>query len=373
LEAKFLREKAAHSFRVAVLIVLASKVLIFSLGFVVTYLNEDTSSPVAIIRNQFCRWDSPHYIDIAKNWYVNVGEQRLFIVFFPLYPILIRLTTFGFQYMNLSALLVSNISSMVAVVHLFKLAKLDFGEDVAKKSVLYLSIYPTAYFLCAICTEGLFLALVTACFYYARCREWPLAGFLGMFASLTRINGLLLSPALTVEYLSQREWKLKNLDDNFFWSGLALVGFLIYLVINYQVTGNFFTSMEIERTHWYQSIDPLLGLQRAWWWGTAAPSPGNITVGSAQIVFAILGLSGVIGSFLRLRLSYSVYALFTWMMSVSTGWWISVPRYVMAMFPLFILLGLFGRKKEINHVGIPVFLTSLCFFTILFSEGEWAL
>jgi len=251
-----------NSFKLAILIGLMTKVLIFSLGFVVTYLNEGLSSPVSILMRQFCRWDGPHYIAIAKNWYVNAGEQRLFIVFFPLYPILVRLTTFNYQYINLSALLISNVSSVVAMAYLFKLAKLDFGEDVAKRSVLYLSVYPTAYFMCAIYTEGLFLALVTACFYYARLGKWPLAGFLGMLASLTRINGLLLLPALAVEYLSQRKWKLRNLDANLFWSGFALIGFLLYLAINYQVTGSFFTFIEIERTHWHQSIGPLLGLSR---------------------------------------------------------------------------------------------------------------
>lgn len=360
-------------FNVAILAVLMSKVLIFSLGFVVTYFDEGPSDPLSIVMRQFCRWDSPHYIDIAKNWYVNVGEQRFFIVFFPLYPLLIKLATFDWNYVNLSALLVSNISSVVAVAYLFKLAKLDFGDEVAKRTVFYLSIYPTAYFLCAIYTEGLFLALVTACIYYARLNKWPLAGFLGMLASLTRIIGLSLLPALTIEYLSQRRWKLKNLDAKLLWPTMTLAGFLIYLAINYQVTGNFFTFMEIEKTHWHQTIDPLLGLERAWEWTISGTFPHNLTVGAAQIAFATLGLLGIIGGFLlRLHSSYNVYMLFAWMMSISTGWWISIPRYMMVLFPLFILFGLFGRRRKFNYIVAPTFLALLCFFTILFSHDVWA-
>jgi len=274
--------------------------------------------------------------------------------------------------MNLSALLISNVSSIIAMVYLFKLAKLDFGDDVAKRSVLYFSIYPTAYFLCAIYTEGLFLALATACVYYARKGRWLVAGVLGMLSSLTRIFGIILLPTLIIEYLLQRKWKWREVNINILWSGLVLVGFLIYLIINYKVTGGFFTFMEIERTHWYQSIDPLLGLERAWRRAISASFPENITVGSAQIIFALLGLLGVAGSFFCLRLSYSVYMLFTWMMSVSTSFWISVPRDVMAMFPLFILLSLCGRRKEFNYIAISVFSVSLYFFTILFSLGQWA-
>lgn len=181
-------KRFSNPFMEAILVALISKALIFSLGFAASYIIEGPSSPLAILMRQFCRWDSPHYIDVAKYWYVNVGEQRFFIVFFPLYPLLIKLTTFDWQYANISALLISNVSSIIAVVYLFKLVKLDFEDDVAKRAVFYLSIFPTAYFLCAIYSEGLFLALVVACTYYARLEKWPLASFLGMLASLTRIK-----------------------------------------------------------------------------------------------------------------------------------------------------------------------------------------
>ena len=155
-------QRIPHSLRVAILVVLLAKVLVFSLGYATTYLNEGPAPPLQIVMNQFTRWDSPHYIDIAKNWYVAQGEQRIFLVFFPLYPILIRLSTVDLNYINLSALLVSNISSIIGFTYLFKLAKFDFDDNVAKKAVLYLSIFPTAYFLSAPYTEGLFFALTIA-------------------------------------------------------------------------------------------------------------------------------------------------------------------------------------------------------------------
>lgn len=365
--------KFLHCFKGVIFIWLISHVLIFSLGYVVTYLNESVPSPLSILMRQFCRWDAPHYIDIAKNGYVNSGEQRLFIVFFPLYPLLIRLATFNYQYINLSALVVSNISSLIASIYLFKLAKLDFEEDIAKKTILYISIFPTAYFLCAIFTEGLFLALAIASIYYARKERWWATGICSMFATLTRSFGLVLLPTLIVEYFLQRRWEWRKTDRNILWSGMVVVGFAIYLLINYQVTGNFFTFIEIQRTHWYQSLNPLQGLANSLGWATTAQFPENITVGSAQIIFAILGLSCIIGSSrIHLRLTYRIYALFTWLMSVSTGWWISVPRYILTMFPLFILFGLYSQRREFDYVAIPISVASLCFFTILFSLGTWA-
>ena len=53
------------------------------------------------------RWDTPHYLDLARHGYSNHGELGLFIVFFPAYPALIRVLTLltGDAYM--SALLIS--------------------------------------------------------------------------------------------------------------------------------------------------------------------------------------------------------------------------------------------------------------------------
>jgi Gpi18-like mannosyltransferase len=366
-------KKIPYPLKIVILITLIVKIFIFSLGFAASYMNEGAAPPLSIIMRQFSHWDSPHYIDIAKNGYVNEGDQRFFIVFFPFYPVLVRLITFNFDCINLSALIVSNVSSIFAAVYLFKLAQLEFSDDAAKRAVLYLSIFPTAYFLSAIYTEGLFFALVIASVYYARAGKWSIAGFLSLFAALTRIAGLLLLPTLIIEYLHQKKWKLKDVNANILWLSLALAGFLIYLGINYQVTGSFFTFMEIERTHWYQFIDPVQGLSNAYNWAISATFPENITIGSAQIIFAVFGLLVVTAGFLRrFRPSYNVYMLLTWMLSVSTGWWISIPRYVMAMFPLFILLGLLARKRIIHYAIVAVFTAALCFFTVLFAMGLWA-
>jgi hypothetical protein len=323
--------------------------------------------------NQFTRWDSPHYIDISKNWYVNHGEQRFFIVFFPLYPILIRLSTVDLDYINLSALLVSNISSIIGFTYLFKHAKLDFDDDVAKRAVLYLSVFPTAYFLSAPYTEGLFFALTTASIYYARSAKWPLAGILSLFAALTRLAGLLLLPVLFVEYFHQKEWKLRRIDLNTFWTTLALIGFSIYLNINNQVFGNPFMFIHYQQNHWYNTIDPLLGLTRAWGWATTATFPENITIGVAPLAFGIVGLLAILaGLKLHLHLSYNLYMLLTWLLSISTSWWISVPRYVLAMFPMFILFGLLANRDIVNRALILCSSGALCFFAVLFAMGQWA-
>jgi hypothetical protein len=366
-------QKIPQSVKLAILVVLAAKILIFAVGFATTYLNTGAHQPLAIIMDMFNKWDAPHYVDIAKNWYVNTGDAANFIVFFPLYPILIRLFTVDFNYATLSALIISNVCSLIGFLYLYKLAKLEFNDGVAVKAVLFLSVFPTAYFLSAPYTEGLFFAVVIASMYYARLGRWEFAGLTSLFAALTRLAGLSLMPVLLVEYFHQRGWKPKKLDLNILWVFSALAGYLIYLNINYQVTGNPFTYMTIEATHWSNRFDPKSGVMAAYSWATTASYPSNITIGAAQLAFAIFGLMILgVSVWKRLRPAYILYMFLIWALSVSESWWLSVPRYIMTMFPMFMLFGLLARRKSVTIAVAVVSLALLCYFTVFFARGWFA-
>jgi hypothetical protein len=363
------------SAKIAFLIMILSRILVFAVGYAVTYFNGGPASPFEAVLGMFNRWDAPHYVAIARNWYATDPslDAYNFIVFFPLYPILIRLFALNLDYINLSALAVSNVFSIVAFLYLYKLASLEYDEGVAVKAVLFLAVFPTAYFFAAPYGEGVFFALTIASIYYARLGKWHFSGLLSFLAALTRIFGLLLFPVLLVEYLHQRDWKPRKAQLSIVWTLLALAGFLIYLGINYTVTGNAFTFMTIEAIHWGTMLDPFSGLNAAFSWATTASYPDNLTVGVAPIAFAIFGLLMIVASIpRRQRPVYIVYMFLSWALAISTSWWISVPRYIMAMFPMFMLLGLMSKKRSFViawTIGSGVL---LCYFSGLFARGWWA-
>jgi hypothetical protein len=375
-------DRIPKSVKLAILIVVLAKVLVLGIGFV-TYAGspeQPNPSVYTILTHQFARplvaQDGPHYLAIAQNWYDGNASHDAsnFIVFFPLYPLLIRLAAVDLSYNGVAAaaMVVSNVSSVIALIYLYKLAKLDFSDGVAQKAVLFLSIFPTAYFLSAPYTEGLFFALTISCLYYARLGKWPLAGFLGFLAALTRLGGLLMLPVLLVEYLHQRGWNLKKLQLNLLWIFGVLAGFLVYLNINNQVWGNALKFMEIERVHWYNTLDPLLGLSRTWHWLTTEPYPNYLILGVAPLVFLVFGALVIgVGFWRRFRPSYMALMVLSWLLALSTSMWISVPRYVMAMFPMFILLGALTQKKTLNLAIVVAFVVPLCYFTWLFSLGNF--
>jgi Gpi18-like mannosyltransferase len=163
-------------------IVLAIKFFAFILAPVAWMVLHDQPSDFLSL---WIRWDALNYVEIAKNGYTAVGETRYFIAHLPLYLFMIRLAAAAAGNYELAALIVSNLASLIAGFYLYKLARIDYSESTALKSVFYFTIFPTSYFLIAGYTESLFLLLVIGSFYYAWKAKWSMAGVLGALAAAT--------------------------------------------------------------------------------------------------------------------------------------------------------------------------------------------
>src|SRR5947209_1074568 len=136
------------------------------------------------------RWDAPHYLDIARAGYVAEGLEARWIVFYPLYPWLVRACAFVLQDELVSAFFVSAVASLAAGLLLYRLAELDEQDTTARASVFFMFVFPTSYFLHIGYTESLFITLSVGAFLAARVRRWWLAGLLGALADRksTRLN-----------------------------------------------------------------------------------------------------------------------------------------------------------------------------------------
>src|SRR3989337_60815 len=352
-------------------------VMIFG-SYLFSYLSYESllNRPSPSLLDLWNKWDSPSYLDIAKNGYRKFGDEMwVRIVFFPLYPFFIRLFALVLKNYKLSALVVSNLAYVIACFYLYRLVLRSYTEEAAVRSVFYMSVFPTAYFFHAGYTEGLFLALTIASFYYAREDRWLLAGFLGMLASATRITGIFLVLALLIEYLSQKEFRIKKLKLNFLYLGLIPIGFIAYLVINYVTFENAFAFLIAQREYWYKSLTPpWRGLLWAWdrmLWEGGDPA-SRLMVGGAEFMFGIFGLLCTIWSFIHLRVSYGIYMLLTWTAATSTSFLLSVPRYTLSMFPIFILLALGAGRREIHYLITIISLLLYSLFLIIFAQGLWA-
>jgi hypothetical protein len=151
------------------------------------------------VSNMFARWDTFFYYSIATQGYD--WDPALFtyqnVVFFPLYPLLMRWggALLG-GYPMVAGLIVSLCAFAAGLAVLYRLALLDVSEEQARRAVLLVAVFPYAVFFSAVYTESLFFLLSVGAFYAMRRRHLGWAALCGLLAGLTRPNGSWLAVPL---------------------------------------------------------------------------------------------------------------------------------------------------------------------------------
>ena len=189
----------------ALAIYLGSRLLVFfGVMFGQTYvpLGNDTRLGGADWYHRLLRWDSEWYGLIAREGYAYNGDagQTQTVVFYPLYPMLSRITAAVLRIeIHDALLLVANLAAVAAILMLFKLVRERFDDRTAYTTVAMISFFPASIFLSAGYTEPLALLLMV-CFFHALGRQHFLAAAaLAGLAVLTRSSGIVLCPVLLWE------------------------------------------------------------------------------------------------------------------------------------------------------------------------------
>jgi len=318
------------------------------------------------------RWDSLRHIRLAQIGYSGVGSDKADLIGFPLYPWIVRLFAIIFQDYLISAFIVSGLALIAAGLLLHKLVLLDFPDSVARNSVWFMLIFPTAYFLHINYNESLFIALAVGCFFAARQEKWAIAGILGVFLCLTRLNGLVIVPALLIEVLLQyrmsRRWQWQWL-----WILIIPLGFGIYLLLNQQVTGDAFAFMTIGEENFQKSLSApwngIRGLYNLMW----SPEISHAQMGGVQeFTFIMLSAVCTVACGFLLRPSYTAWMAGNWVIFASSGFILSTPRYVIVMFPIFILFAKLAERRVWYSVITVWSLLFLALFVTKLVQGHWA-
>lgn len=315
----------------------------------------------------WANFDGEHYLAIAKDGY-HLAEQA----FFPLYPFLIKLLGGGVWL----GLLISNTSFFLALVGLFKLLKLDYSEKVAKLAVILLLIFPTSFYFGAVYTESLFLALAVWSFYFYRKGNILFASALAMFASGTRVIGIVLLPIYLWELFKDKvKWGKKHI-----WLLLIPLGLISYMIYLYKVYGDPLMFLHALPAFGEQrsSVPVLLPQVFYRYVFKILPSlnysyfAGTFTT-VMEFVMGIIFLVISIVSFFKLRLSYSLFLVLGYLVPTLSGSFSSLPRYVLVLFPAFILLSFWlNSKNKIFKIICYTILTIVLIISLaLFSRGFW--
>lgn len=313
------------------------------------------------------RWDSFWYLDIAQNGYsIEYNPWGLYnIVFFPLYPFLIKLISFlaGGNFV-LAGWTLSSVFLLLALFYFFKLVREFHPEINPHLPIIFLLIFPTAFFLNAVYTESLFLFLSLAAFYYGLKKKFIYAGLFGFFASLTRVTGILLFVPLVWEYLRNNNFRIRSvLNLKILPVFLIPLGAFAFFLYHYLKFGNFFLFLEIQK-NWGRAFT----LQKGHFDLFSNPAIVNFYL---DVLFVILALVVIFFAFKKLRTSYGLYILATISVALSTGTFMSIGRYILVLFPIYILLASI-KNQYLQQALTFTSILLLALYTILFVNNYWA-
>lgn len=332
--------------------------------------------------DSFARYDSGWYYGIARYGYTYTPGGRSSIAFLPVYPWLMRHVgrVFGRTPADLfiGGIVVSWLAFAVAMVGLYHLAQLDLRRRQAVRAVVLAAVFPFAFFFGAVYTEALFLAATVMTFYAFRTRRWLAGGLAGAVATATRINGVMMWPALAWMVWRAVGASPKQNDTGMGRSpqrdrflavlGLALVpaGIGGYSVFIYQLTGNPFEWVAtVARWDYHPGGAPWLPLVRL---VRALVHPYAFITGGGMAPYDTLnGLTALVFVLAvplvwrRLGAPYGLLMACNLWLPLSSGKYEGMGRYCAVLFPFFIWLASFRSAAVFTAiVTVSALLYALC-------------
>ena len=327
-------------------------VLVMGIAFLAYRAQNPDAGYVLIWERMTTAGDAPHYLFLAEEGYQSFGEKENLIVFYPLYPVMIRILArlFLFQNYELAGIIISQISTGAAAIFLYKLLRLDYNEEPSAEAVFLFLTYPFMMFTMGVFTEGIFLALTIAALYFIRKHAWVKVGILGMMASLCRMQGILLFVPAVYELIvmlagKRSDWK-KFLNKRQWMLTIMPVGFLAYLMLNFIKQGDCFSFMKHQSAPpWYQSIQWInANLTKDYGMAMEYRELGYFIYWVQILLFFIAVFALLYGIHKKVRSSVIVYGGIYICFCYLSGWLISGARYMLGCVPLFIIYAAIENK-----------------------------
>lgn len=321
------------------------------------------------------QYDAFHYLGLAEYGYGGYleGGRPLFLVFFPLYPWLVRLLHLAVPSFPLCGLLVSGLSFLGGCVMFARLVTEELGRRTARLGLAFLCAYPFAFFFASMYTESLFLFLSVTAFYCIRRHKYPLAGLFGALAAMTRMQGVCLAAVAFVEYwltdrpvekLRRRAWGelWRDVWGKLVWMAAMGLGTAVYLALNYAVTGDPFRFLAYQSERWYQGSAFFLDSLAKLWRGFSAPSADYAftayTTWGPQLALFVVSLVVLLYSVRRLPPTWTAYFAVCIFLNYSLNNPLSCCRYMACAFPMPAALAVAGQGERRRPLAL--FLLAAC-------------
>jgi hypothetical protein len=189
------------------------------------------------------RWDAMWYEAIVDPTATALPPDHSSANFFPLYSIAASVVGLPFRAwldapraFYAGGLVVSSVACLVGLLGVFRLGSRLVGWEAATRAMWLIAFFPFSFFFTSVYSDALYFCLAAWSFNFAFDGRWRWACALAALAASTRLAGVSLYPALLVEYLRRRDWRVSSLrQETAAWAILALapLGIGAYFSVRY--------------------------------------------------------------------------------------------------------------------------------------------
>ena len=308
----------------------------------------------------FAAWDSGWYFDIAQRGYYWSDSGQSSLAFFPLYPLLMRALAWPFgggdRALWLSGIALAYLCFFLGLSVLHRLTEERFGgREVARRTVLYVAVFPFAYFFTQVYTESLFLLTSVSAVAAALGARWGWAGVFGALTALTRPNGILIAVPLGLIALAGRP-RPAELARRTAALSLVPLGFAAFCAFAYSLSGDPLGWLRAQaqwgysvgNRPWVELMRLIDGIERNGLYGYFFSDP----LAAYYFLHGVVALAFVAlmpSVFTRLGLPLGVYVALSLYLPLSGNALEGIGRYAATLFPVFMLLGSVVRSRRAHE------------------------
>ena len=352
----------------------------------------------------FNHYDADWYTGIARLGYSEPKSTA----FFPLYPMLMKAVA---SVLNISALaagvLVSNVAFFLLLYFFLKLAREDYDWKCAFRATLLLALYPTSFYFSAPYAEAVFMLFSVLALQAMRRERWLGAGAAGGLAGLTRNAGVLLGLPYLIEFWqssrkrksdrrvragappardsgagNSRTVRLRSL----LWVALIGLGAALYMGYLWVRFGDPLSFAHVQALFDRRYVLPWTTLYRgfAHGWEFLArlhwPLDDTQIYHLTELIFPVLVLVVLVASFRKLRPSYWVMILYSFLVPLAaplaatpaaSDYFMSFSRYSLVIVPLYFGLVRLLRRRWLFWPYLILSALLLVVLTYMWASGAW--
>ena len=336
----------------------------------------------------FVRWDSFWYESIVDPNPRFLPAYLSNANFFPFYAWVSWVVALPFRaFLDLEhaffigALIVSSVSFFLGLKAVERFTIAVAGRDVAVRTVWLIAVFPFSFFFTAVYADALYFCLCAWSLVFAYEGRWYPACALAAMATMTRIPGVALFPALGLEYLRQHDWKIGAKGKAAACLAILTIGPIVIAAYYEWRYGNPLEFLRARQVGWNRASG-VAGYIRDFNYFFESPifpcrgvaecvkefAPTRALLGVIYLALLPLSIALVIRAARTVGIGATTWALVSIAMALPNGF-DGVGRFTLVLFPFFISLATLLKSRT---AFVTVCVISMPFLLLFFAQfARW--